>query len=1026
MALEQHRRAPVRSKRAELRRSRLLRRIGGRWDHRVTVVVGGAGFGKTTLLAQTLDENRLAPRGDDLWMGCGPAHAETVLLARGLADVLGVDLPVTSGPAATDVAALATVLADAIWQRAPRHVCLVLDDVHHIPPGSSGARLLSALVDGLPANGHLLLVSRQDPPLPLAHLHVRGQVLRVGEEDLAFDPTELVTFASLRAVPADRLEDIGGWPALAELRALGHPGTVDDFLAEEVLRSLTGEQRWALAVAAAIGGCDRRLFAEMTERDVDLDALFDGVPLVSSDGDGWFTIHPLWSSQLAGSLDRNQRVSVQRAAGKALLPRDFPLAMELLLAAGHEGDIEEALRRSCHAHRLPASMEGLEELYERLPRAVRDRGIGQLLAGMTAAAQDLRQGITQLEAALTRCRVERDETGTLLAVEYLSIYYNWVKEPERLRGLWDGIREALPSQDSRLASIADALVADTRGDLRSVTEALRPLRGARVPSYWEIPIAWLRGTALLGLGFPENAQSELEVAMEGTGALMQGAMSMRLVDARFLANDHGRAFDTLDRMVEHRREVGNAHTCCLGHSQAATLYALVGQVEVARQHAHRASLYAGPDPIAPAAAALQSAEAVVALAMGDEDGAARLLREQRRNRTLGTGWHLYGDLRLLPLHYVLGPETRAHWDGTSVGPCYALARDLGRALVAVREGTDVTVAARLGSGHWAVAPAFLPLSWQTELAVAAATGGSDTGQRIAQELSPATRPTLRRLAASRAGSGSLRRWALTLLDVPALPDAPLQVDVLGPVRLRRDGRAVDHPHWRRQRVRALLLFLLARRGGAREEIAAALWPDLDPPAAARNLRVTLSYLLAVLEPDRPEGEPSCFVRTEAASVRLINDDWLSVDAWEMDRLIDRAREARHHGEPSATLQHLRQAVELYRGPYLAEVGYEAWALPHRDRLRARFVEAAVQAGELTLAAGEPDEALRLASRALEEEPYSEPAHRLAIAAHADRGDLAAAHRARATCRRQLDELGLEPSEELQILERSLPARAPAV
>ena len=106
--------------------------------------------------------------------------------------------------------------------------------------------------------------------------------------------------------------------------------------------------------------------------------------------------------------------------------------------------------------------------------------------------------------------------------------------------------------------------------------------------------------------------------------------------------------------------------------------------------------------------------------------------------------------------------------------------------------------------------------------------------------------------------------------------------------MRRDDRPVDHPHWRRERVRALLLLLLARGGGTREELAGALWPDLDTPGALRNLRVTLSYLLAVLEPDRPDGAPSFFVRAEGPSLRLVTDGWLTVDSHAFDALVDRA------------------------------------------------------------------------------------------------------------------------------------------
>ena len=81
--------------------------------------------------------------------------------------------------------------------------------------------------------------------------------------------------------------------------------------------------------------------------------------------------------------------------------------------------------------------------------------------------------------------------------------------------------------------------------------------------------------------------------------------------------------------------------------------------------------------------------------------------------------------------------------------------------------------------------------------------------------------------------------------------------------------------------------------------------------------------------------------------------------------------------------------------------------------------AAVRAGELTMAGGDPDEALRLAGRAVEVEPWSEGAHRLSVAAHLARGDRAAARRAMQTCLRQLDDLGVPPTEDTEIVLRAV-------
>ncbi len=446
----------------------------------------------------------------------------------------------------------------------------------------------------------------------------------------------------------------------------------------------------------------------------------------------------------------------------------------------------------------------------------------------------------------------------------------------------------------------------------------------------------------------------------------------------------------------------------------------MGRIDEAERHLARARQFAGPSPRPSLVASLRGSEACIALGGGDEAEAARMFRMQLDGRPVDEGRQSYGNIRRIALLYVLLPDTRDRFAADDVGPCYQPGLALARALVSLREHGDVAAATELTPTAWAAAPAFLPTAWTVELSTAAAAGGRSDAQARVIDCGGVARPTLRLLADDGEAPRSVRTWARTLADaLPPEPTAALDLAVLGPTTLRRDGRAVDHPHWRRERVRALLLVLLARGGGTREELAGALWPDLDTPAALRNLRVTLSYLLAVLEPDRPDGAPSFFVRAEGPSLRLVTDGWLGVDSRAFDGLVDRAVEAESHGEPSAALDLYRRAMRLYRGPYLTDAGYEEWALPHRDRLAARFVAAAVRAGELTLAGGDPDEALRLAGRAVEAEPWSEGAHRLSVAAHLARGDRAAARRAMQTCLRQLDDLGVPPTEDTEIVLRAV-------
>lgn len=1015
------RHAPPRPARPLVRRSGLLRRLQGRWDRPVTVVVAGAGFGKSSLLAQAMDENALAPRGDDCWLGCGPGDDEPRRLASGLATALGAEPSRLLDAAGRDVARMAAALGHEVWARSPRRVCLMLDDVHEIDRDSGSARLLDALVDALPANGHLVVSGRHEPPLRLARLSAQGRVETLDERDLAFDEGDLAAFAALRDVPVEGLTDLGGWPALVELRTAAAGSGIGDFLTEEVLAALGRDQRRTVAVVAAVGGADQALLDVVAGPGTDIDALMAHLPLVSSDADGWHTVHPLWSDRLAAELTDADRRDVQRRAGRALARRDLHRAVELLVAAGADDELRSVLRTETRAQDLAASAEGLGLLHATLPAAVRNAPEGALVAGIAVTGSDLERATELLASAAERFAAAGDDAGLLSAVEHLALCAHWREDVDLLGTLWRyGERLAGRHEARGLLAIGEALRADTAGDAVGVLAALDALDPADLAPYWRAPVAWLRASAQLALGFPDAARRNVEVAVAAAGPALRGALTMLMVNALTHCGEQAAARAALDHMLDALARTGNDHTRALGHTMAASRAALAGRLDDAERQLARARSHAGPEPRASLVASLLGSEAAIALARGDEQAAARLFRDQLAGHRVDEGRQRYGHVRRLPLLYVLLPETREQFAAQELGPCYRPALALARALVALRDGGDVGPAAALPADAWAAAPSFLPTAWTVELATAAAAGGREDRVAVVTGAGAAARPALRALAGRAGAPRAVAAWARTLLDaLPPDPSEPLALGVLGPTTLQRAGRPVDHPHWRRERVRALLLVLTARGGGTREELAGALWPDLDTPGALRNLRVTLSYLLAVLEPERREGAPSFFVRAEGPTLRLAAQGWLEVDAWTFDDLCDRAVEAEREGEPSAALDAYRGALRLYRGPYLHDAGYEEWALPHRDRLAARFVAAAVRAGELTLAAGDPDEAVRLAARALESEPWSEGAHRLSVAAHLARGDRAAARRAMETCLRQLDDLGVPPTEDTEIVLRAI-------
>ena len=98
---------------------------------------------------------------------------------------------------------------------------LVIDDVHELEPGSSGAALLDALVRQLPERARVVLAGRDGPPFPVSRLQTRGQAIALGAADLAFELQE--TAAVLRAALGDDGRSTA-WPSCFTLvPAVGPP-----------------------------------------------------------------------------------------------------------------------------------------------------------------------------------------------------------------------------------------------------------------------------------------------------------------------------------------------------------------------------------------------------------------------------------------------------------------------------------------------------------------------------------------------------------------------------------------------------------------------------------------------------------------------------------------------------------------------------------------------------------------------------------------------------------------------------------
>lgn len=232
-----------------------------------------------------------------------------------------------------------------------------------------------------------------------------------------------------------------------------------------------------------------------------------------------------------------------------------------------------------------------------------------------------------------------------------------------------------------------------------------------------------------------------------------------------------------------------------------------------------------------------------------------------------------------------------------------------------------------------------------------------------------------------------------------MPDAPLlELRLLGTVEARKpDGKAVANLS--RQSKRLALLAHLALEPGwhRRESLLALLWPDLPEAAGRRALRQVLHFL-------RHSLDETIFSKRGADELG-IDPDRLWCDAT--------ALRAAFAEEDYATV------AELYRGELLhgfhpdgVASRFEFALEDARRDLREKALLALRERARARREAGELDEAVALARRALEIHPSDEIVLRDLVALHDRRGD-----RARAVetyerfASRLARDLGVEPSAE---------------
>ena len=270
----------------------------------------------------------------------------------------------------------------------------------------------------------------------------------------------------------------------------------------------------------------------------------------------------------------------------------------------------------------------------------------------------------------------------------------------------------------------------------------------------------------------------------------------------------------------------------------------------------------------------------------------------------------------------------------------------------------------------------------------------------------------------------MRVMAVVSAATSAPTAAPVHFMDLGMILVEVD-QTIRPPGGTRPTAALALLLINANRRVTVDAVCAALWDD-GRPRSISTLESHLWRLRQVLEPHRPAGRPSSVLVTESGGYRLVvTAD--QVDSLRFERLLEDASVQLRQHRPDRALSRCEQARALWRGRPFDPVTDRDWATPAVARLqecRAQLDERHVDA---LLGVGEPGRALRELETALGDHPLREHlwAQRMLAAHRSGRTDTALQtfQQARSLF---LDELGIEPGEELRNLHQRILSEDPAL
>jgi ATP/maltotriose-dependent transcriptional regulator MalT/two-component SAPR family response regulator len=1042
-----------------LSRPRLTARLLEAPQHRLTILQAGAGYGKSTALAQMAQQQPAL-----IWYNMDPADRDPFLFLTHLLHAFAtlepqlVIQPVTlfNPHGAEDHMHQWTNVVDRLNNTLALHktepIFLVLDDVHQVNESATIMRLLDWLIGRAAPSLHILLATRY--PLNLPHLlswRIHGQVLEINQHELAFNAQEIAELlanksgSALTAVQTDQIATkTEGWAIALQLirqqlirhpetnlrQALDHLSTSEGdlftYLTGEVVAQLPADLQDFLSMTSVLPQLDVQVCNYLWRQNdslANLRYLEEHGLFVFPLGPGQWRYHPLFQELLTHQLDEQAKEQAHlQAAAYYQEKEEWEAAIDHLLAANSFPEAADLIVKYGRKWIRGGRIDNLAQWIGALPPETLETHpqLLSLLGDVARLHSHFDEALGWYQQAETRARAQQDFKAVGQALRGQARVYLDTVNPSKAEEL---LQEALALSDGQ--------------ESREGRARLLELLAENLLNRGQIDAA--RGYQDQARTLREEGPNPAELSVR---LLIR---SGRLVEARTILETRVAAEET--QPVQRPR----------AHRETLLLLSLImsfqGEQEAARQTAEEGTQRGRElaSPFITAVGFMRQGHAWLlnknltgyekaiacfqeAIAMSETLMVPRLKVEACWGLAQAHGFR--GELDQA-VHYAeqglaIARDAGDEWiEGmvrTVVGAAHILAGKVSSAQVWLDQAATIFAEVRDTFGQ-SVVWLWRCLGWHQ------ADAGAYLSDGIIQLLSLVRRhdytflllaPTLLGppderylvplliLASSHDWEGAFAREMLAHLGLPHIryhPGYQLRIRTLGDFQVWRGLKEIQRREWQRQKARDLILLLVTYRGHLleRDQIVDMLWPGRAPPAGERDFKAAYNQMCQVLEPGRKRNAPSAYILRDGSCYGLRPEADLWIDADEFLALIA-AGDKQYPQNQDEALSAYRQALALYQGEYFSAHPYAEWCSEERERLLTAYLQIAERVAKISLDQEQWEPTIQACRLILARDDCWESAYRMMMIAHARLGNSPQVVRTYQRCAARLqNELGLEPS-----------------